>query len=68
MSWYITIETTSGNHELSFDKKEEAEAALAEAQQHMGLFSKDPVVIAGQLVVRANEITSAKVYESSLFV
>lgn len=63
------MKTISGNqqdeHTLSFGSKEEAAAALEERQTHMGGVSSGAVKIAGELVVIANQIVSADIYESS---
>ena len=67
MSWNLRVKTSAGSkgdeHTLSFETKEEADAALDEAMAVMGTIGNTPVKIAGQLVVIGSQVVSADVYE-----
>lgn len=70
MSWNLRVKTSAGKggdeHILSFDTKEEADAALDEVMAVMGTIGNSPVKIAGQLVVIGSQVVSADVYEFSI--
>jgi hypothetical protein len=64
MTWHVEIKAAGDTHMLEFDTKDEADAALQEAQNAMVQRSRDPVRIAGQLVVSGMTISSAKAWET----
>jgi hypothetical protein len=66
MGWNVEIKTAHGDETLYFDQKSEAEDALNEAKAHISSNTRDPVTIAGQYVVRARDIRTARMYESGL--
>ena len=67
MTHLLVIETRPrGKHTLTFKSEEEADAALDEVLQHMN--ETDPattVKIAGQLLLRVGDISSAAVREDT---
>jgi hypothetical protein len=70
MSWRLRVKTSAGakgdEHTLSFDTKEDADAALDEVMAVMGTVGNSPVKIAGKLVLIGSQVVSADVYEQQL--
>lgn len=65
MAWNLEIKTkTSGDHVIWLASKEEAEAALADVEKHIGSIMNEPVKIADQLVVIDSTITSGRIWET----
>jgi hypothetical protein len=65
MTWYLRVKTANEEHILDFgDDKAAADAALEETKGYMRQRHSSPVTIAEQLIVRANSIVSANVYEA----
>jgi len=65
MAWAVEVKTTQGDHTMRFEKKDEAEAALAEVEAAIGMVAGQSVKIADQLVVIGSQITSGKMWESA---
>jgi hypothetical protein len=68
MSWQLIVYLTDGSkRELTFETKDEADAALGEVEAALGLHPRQqikPVRIAGQLVVRPSDVRTAESRES----
>lgn len=64
MTWHLIVKTTDAEHRVFIGSDEDARAALAEVQALIG--ASGPVQVAGQLTLRAEDITAAQIVQRHL--